>query len=151
VPIVDVSQQNNSLDNDYGDSRGAKAPTSHEVALFVGDPQLGGTEMADTTEVDDGAGGTTTVANGYARVTIANTSTVWADADGGLKQTVDEVAFADATAEWPDEATHGALIDPVTGDVGDAWPLSAPISVTEAGPVPPVRPQVFYEQWLDQL
>jgi hypothetical protein len=146
MPIRDVAAQNASLDNDYGATHGPNAPDSHELALFDADPTVDGVELADTTEVDDGAGGTTTVANGYARVTVTNDAT-WAAADGGRKETVDPVQFADAVAAW-ETARYWALIDPVTGYVWDCAPLAAPVDVSVAGPGPAVVPAIFFDSYV---
>lgn len=151
MPIRDVAAQNASLDNDYGATHGPNAPAVHYLALFSGDPMVdvaegGGVEIASTTDVDDGAGGTTTVANGYARVAVANDAT-WAAADGGRKETVDPVQFADALAEWPATVTHFALLD-AGGVMWDCAPLADPVDVTGAGPGPAVVPAIFFDDYV---
>lgn len=132
MPIRDVAAQNASLDNDYGATHGSNSPSSHLLALFAGDPTIAGVELAST--------------GGYARVTVANDAT-WAASVSGLKTTVAPVAFAAATAAWSDTATHWALLDSV-GVMWDCARLSAPITVTAAGPVPTVSPEIFFESWL---
>lgn len=144
MPIRDVAAQNASLNNDYGATKGPNAAPSHLVALFAGDPGNGGVEIADTTEVDDGAGGTTFVANGYARASITNDGTTWAAAADGLKSTNAPVQFPAALAEYPATITHAALFAPDGVTMWDYSPTADPIDVTAAGNGPAVALTVFY-------
>lgn len=144
MPIRDVAAQNASLNNDYGSTAGANAPTSWQVALFVGDPMDGGTEMPDETELDD----LSVVPNGYARVTIAQSA--WAAAVDGEKRTAVPVQFANALAEWPETATHWALFDAADGTtMWDCALLDRELNVNAAGAGPSVALSVFYDNNLD--
>jgi len=147
VPIRDQAAQERSLANDYGPTRAAAAPAEFDVCLFDGDPMLGGLEIADTTEVDDGEGGTEVVANGYAPGVLDNDD--WNAPDGGVMTTTAPVQFPTVLAEWPDTVTHWALRDPVTGFWWDCAPLVEPLDVTAAGPGPTVTLSLFYDNNLD--
>lgn len=126
MPIRDVAAMNASLDNDYGTTRGPNAAASHDLALFVGDPLLGGVEVT---------GG------GYARVAVA--AAAWAAAVDGMKETTNPVAFPATTAAWANAATHWALY---AGTVmWDCGPLVEPLEVTGAGSGPLVQVAVFYD------
>lgn len=144
MPIRDPAARNASLDNDYGATHGPNAPDDFEVALFLGDPLLGGIEVPDETEVDDGSGGTVLVPNGYARGTVANDAS-WAPAADEMKSTAAPVQLPDVLAEYPDTVTHWALFD--AADSTTMWDfgrLAAPLDVRSAGPGPAVTPTVFY-------
>ncbi len=136
MPIRDVAAMNASLDNDYGATRGPNAPASHELALYVGDPQVdplegGGYEIADDT------------CPGYARVSIPNNG-VWAPANEGLKTLIDGAEFPPPTGEWADEPTHWGLVAP-GGVVWDTGPFTEALQVTAASDTGPlVQPTVFY-------
>lgn len=121
----------------YGPDRATIAPDSFTVHLFNADPDLGGTEIANTTEVDDGLGGTEFVANGYAAPTVDSDD--FAADDVGI--TV-PVQYADATEEW-EEATHAQLKDVASGFWWNAVPLSLPINA-EAGPIPLAFFTIFF-------
>jgi hypothetical protein len=136
VPIRDTAAMNRSLDNDYGATHGANSPASFQVALFIGDPMTDGVEVANTTEVDDGLGGTIFVPNGYARVTIANDAS-WAAAADGEKSTAVAVQFPTALAEYPGDPDHWALFDAANPtQMWDNAALVEELTVTAAGAGP---------------
>lgn len=99
-----VAAQSAALDALLGDNRGVTMPTSFEVALFNGDPQLGGSELTS-----DG---------GYVRVTVANDSTTFPAAVSGQKVSA-VIAFATSSDAWSDTATHYLLYD--AADSTTAW------------------------------
>ena len=117
MPITDVSQMNLSLDLFYGTGRGSLAADSHELALYVGDPQLDGVEIV---EADN---------PGYARAAVLPAD--WPDASQGAKSAL--VVFDDPTDAWSDAPNYWQLIDPVTGDLADGAPLEEPLIVTGPG------------------
>lgn len=137
MPIRDQAAQERSLDNDYGVTRGPNSPDSFEVVLFVGDPDLGGTEVPASVE---GEG------TGYARATLDNDA--WLTAVAGVKES-QPIAFADALAEWPDTVTHAALYDPIGGAWWDCVPLAEPLDVTGPGEITPLVFSIFYDTNLD--
>lgn len=119
MSLLDTAAQNASLDNDYGASKGANAPTAHEVALFTDHPDLGGTELTST--------------GGYARVSWTNDGTNWPAASGGQKTSA-TVTFPVPTAAWSDTATYWVLFDAADSTTRwDCGRLSEEISVDEAG------------------
>lgn len=122
---MDIAAMNSLLDSGYGTTRAAGCPSSHELALFYGDPKFGGTEMASV--------------GGYARVTVDETD--WLAAADGEKQTA-LLQLPDTTDEWPDEATHWGLLDGST--LWDSGPLAVPLVVTGSGPGPIVRATVRF-------
>lgn len=125
---MDIAAMNACLDAAYGPTAAAHCPTSHELALFYGDPRDAGTELTG-----DG---------GYARVTVAAAD--WDAAADGEKPTAWKT-FPAATAEWSDPATHWALI--ATGEVlWDSGPLVEALEVTGAGPGPQVRAVVRFAE-----
>lgn len=119
---------NSHLEASYGPNRAAARPSSHEYALFFGDPRDGGTEIT---------GG------GYARVTVDG-DTDWLAASGGAMST-DWLQMPATTDEWSSTATHWALIYNDSGDVlDDSGPLADPLNVTGAGAGPQVRATVRF-------
>ena len=136
MPILDPSARLKSLQNDYGTTRGPNSPAAYTLHLYVGDPEMGGTEMPTTTTLEDD----TVVANGYVAPMVQSNS--FAPDDIGMTATV---PLPDALAEWPDAATHWLLRDATTGEGWDYAPLSEPLSVTAAGPVQPLDVTVFYD------
>lgn len=109
----------------------SSAPSGFEVALFVGDPADGGSELS-------GAGG-------YARVTVPNDSSTWPDApvDGSITSAL--VSFPVSSGAWADSPTHFLLVNADTGDAGDSGLLSDPVTVLGAGVVARVALTVYYE------
>lgn len=136
MPIKDEAAMNASLNNDYGATKGPNSPSSHSLALFVGDPQL---------EVADGGGYEISAIScpGYARVAISNDAS-WAPAADGMKQTAESVEFPAPTDEWVEEPTYWALIAP--GEViWDTGPLTEPMQITSASTEGIlIRPVIFY-------
>lgn len=130
MSLLSVAARNASLAMSYGAGRGSSAPASLEVALFVGDPANGGTELAA-----DG---------GYAPVTVPNDATTWPDAptDGAITSTT--LTYPTATGAWSDVATHFLIRDATTGDEWDSGQLADDISVDVAGTVTTVALTVFY-------
>ena len=129
MPLKSITAMNGSLDNDYGTTHGSHAPSSHVLALFVGDP------MTDGVELDSGDN------PGYARATIL--ASKWLVAADGMKSTNGGVQFNNATGAWLDEATHWAIIDGST--TWDCAPLLEPLAITAAGSGPQVTVTVFYD------
>lgn len=114
---------NSHLEASYGPNRAAARPSTHEYALFYGDPRDGGVEIA---------GG------GYARITVDGDTDWEAAADGGISTV--QLQLPATTDEWSSEGTHWALIYDDGGDViDDSGPLAEPIVVTGAGSGPLVR------------
>lgn len=140
MPIRSVAAQVASLKNDYGTSRGANAPASWELAIFTSDPMTGGTEMPTTT------GG---VANGYARVTVANTDANFPAPDpvtGELVATA--IVMPTSLAAYPATGTHWQLFAVGTGDAWDCAAFAATdrVVVTGAGAAPRPVLSIFYNE-----
>lgn len=133
MALVSIEEQNLSLDLYYGASKGAIAASAHNVALFVGDPLAGGTELAST--------------GGYARATVPNNGTSWPAAAGGAK-TSTPIVWATSTAAWSGVPTHWQAFNADTGNAGDSGVLdpSTPISVDAAGVTPATALTVYYNQ-----
>lgn len=127
---MDLAAMNAILDFTFGADAHPDAPTSHELALFYGDPRDLGTEL-------DGTGG-------YARATVAAAD--WSPAADGQKSVSDWVAFPATSGEWSSEATHWALI--ASGDIWASGAFADPLVVTSAGDAPEVRVTVV---WVDSL
>lgn len=121
---MDIAAMNALLDAGYGTTRAAGCPSSHQLALFYGDPNFGGVEIS---------GG------GYARVTV--NAADWNAAANGEKST-DWLQMADATDEWSSEATHWGLLNGST--LWDSGPLAEPLVVTTAGTGPTIRATVRF-------
>lgn len=120
---------NSHLEASYGPNRGALRPSTHEYALFFGDPAEAGAVEA--------SGG------GYARITIDG-DTDWNPADGGAI-TSDLMQLPDTTDEWDVDPDYWALIYDDGGDVlDDSGPLSEPLNVTGAAAGPRVRATVRF-------
>lgn len=130
MPIRDVAAMNASLDNDYGLTRGPHSPSTHALALFVGDPMT-----PDGVELDAGDN------PGYGRANVP--AAKWLDATDGFKTTNGPVTFPTPTAAWNDEATHWATMDGDT--MWDCAPLVEPLAITAAGGTLNVTPTVFYD------
>lgn len=114
---------NSHMEASYGPNRGANRPSTHEYALFFGDPRDGGVEIT---------GG------GYARVTVDGDTDWEAAADGGISTV--QLQLPATTDEYSSEATHWALFYDDGGDVlDDSGPLIEPINVTGVGSGPLVR------------
>lgn len=126
MPIRDVAAMNASMDNDYGTTRGPNSPSSHALALFVGDPMTDGVEISG---------------HGYARTNVL--ASKWLPAADAYKSTNGGVQFPTVTSEWPDSPTHWALFDGAT--MWDCAPLLEPLDVTAAGPGPQVVVTIFYD------
>lgn len=123
--LRDQVMQERSLDLFYD-----TAPNPFEVALFDGDPDLGGVELAG---------------NGYARGSLDVTD--WNPAGGGVKSS-DPRPVGAPTGDWV-TATHVGLYDPVADAWADVVPLAEPLDVTGAGDPPLVTVSVFYDNNLD--
>lgn len=129
MPILDVSEQNNSLDNDYGSTKGPNAPANHELVMYDGDPRDGGVELNDTD------------CPGYERVTVANDSGWPAAVDGRKTRTITMPVPTDA---WDQTATHWGLENTTTNGVGDFGRFADPIVVTGAGTISPAAVIIQY-------
>lgn len=126
--LIDTTAQDALLDGVYGSG----SPASFQIALFDGDPVLGGAELAAT--------------GGYARVTVANDSTLFPGASGGSTTSV-PVAFAASTAAWSDTANYWVAYDAADGVTAyGSGLLSVEISVTEAGTVAEAEMTIYYNQ-----
>lgn len=143
---MDVAAQSASLANDYGATRGINAPTSFELALFIGDPTGDGVEVDDeTTLVDEDTGVETVVANGYARITVANDGTNFPPADAEGVLTTPVLTFPVSLEEYPDAVTHWQLY--AAGDVAwdsGALPRDQRITIDAAGVTPRLTLSIFY-------
>lgn len=131
MTLLSAAAQSASLDNDYGASAGANAPVSHEVALFNGDPLLGGTELTS-----DG---------GYAAVVVTNNGTNWPGAvDGSTTSAL--IPFATSTGAWSDTATHFVTRNASTGDLWDSGLLNDEVTVDAAGIDVSIQATIYYQQ-----
>lgn len=130
MALVSVVARNASLAMSYGALAGSEAPTSLEVALFAGDPTLGGTELTS-----DG---------GYVRLVVANDATTWPDAPADGSITAAQLEFAVSTDAWSDTASFFLLLDAVTGDEWDSGPLDDEIAVDSTGVIVRIQPTVYY-------
>lgn len=126
--LVDITERDRSLGLYF--AAYSTAPTEFEVALFVGDPANGGTELPAT--------------GGYARVTVPNDATTWPDAPADGSITSAPVTFPTSSAAWDDAPTHFQLFNADTGDAGDSGVLADPVSVLGAGVVVKPSLTVFY-------
>jgi hypothetical protein len=132
MTLLDAAAQSASLNNDYGANKGPNAPASHELALFTGDPRVGGTEL--------------TSAGGYARVVVANNGTNWPGASGG-STTSAEIALPTSTGAWSDTATWFVLFDAADSTTRwDAMPLFEEIDITVAGVTKSLILTINYQQ-----
>lgn len=149
--IGSIAAQCASLANDYGATHGPNSPASFTVGLLIPDPVNFGAliEMPTTTTlIDEDTGAESTVANGYARATVANDGSTFPapDPTTGELTSVPIEGFPAATAEYPDTATHWALYDATTGDMWDyaEFPQSERITIAEAGVTPRPVLSIFY-------
>lgn len=112
--------RNMALDACYGDARSTRWPASVQLALFNGDPTAAGVEL--------------TSAGGYARPVIANSSTNFPDATGGVKTSGTTVQFAASTGAFSSGFNYWAFIDG-SGNLLDSGQVTdpntaAPITIT---------------------
>lgn len=125
MPMLDDAAANASLANDYGTGRGANAADSHELELWDGNPNAGGSQLP--------------LADGYAPATVLPAD--WSTPSG--RKTSALVSFPAPTGAWP-TATWWVL----RGDDGLAWDygtFSEAVNVTGAsGTGPEVTVTVFY-------
>ena len=130
MTLLSTAAQNASLDNDYGATKGPNAPAAHQLALFNGDPLLGGTELTAT--------------GGYARVTVTNNGTTWPAASSGEKTSA-AITFPTSTAAWSDTATHWVLYDDADGTTAwDCGVLNEELAVVAASTVAQTTLTIFY-------
>jgi hypothetical protein len=123
VPLADTTETTAVLGAYFGKNTAA-VPSSHTVALWVGDIDTG-TEYAYP---------------GYARQTLTNNTTNWVDnGDGSITATV---TFPAATgASTTDDADRWVLFNG-TGRV--AWEfLASPLAIDGAGTVEPLSVTVY--------
>lgn len=133
MPIRDTAARTRSLDNDYGPTAGPQAPSSHLLALYVGDPMTTGVEVTGP---------------GYERVEVPPAA--WLPAADGMKLTDGPVFFPAPTGEWEDAVTHFLLLDGDDPTVGwDSAPLAEPLVVTGPGTPIEVVVAVFYDDSVD--
>lgn len=138
MPILDSTARATSLACIVGPDRATIAPDSYTVHLFAGDPADEGVEIAATTEVDDGAGGTVSVANGYAAATVDAGDFTF---DGELATVV--ASFPAVSEAYPDTVTHFLM-----RSGGVDWfsaPLLEPLDVTGAGAAYTVSCSLFFD------
>lgn len=124
MPILDDAAANASLANDFGPTRGANAPDSHEVELWDGDPTIDGSAELS--------------GNGYAPATVLPAA--WSTPAGRAISAL--ATFGTPSGPW-DESTHYVL----RGDDGNLWDFGAwaeSLQVTEAGDPPTAAVEVFY-------
>lgn len=125
MPLASVEAQNTNLDLMYGTTRGALAPDSHELALFLGHPLLGGVELSG---------------NGYARATVLPADWDALAANGRKSATV---TFADPTGEWQ-ACDYYALYKDDGVTLWQVQSAAEPLQVTGAGDGPQVTFTVFH-------
>ena len=127
---LDIAAQNAALDALISrDLSGL--PTQWEVALYAGDPAVGGVELAGT--------------GGYARSLLNADLTDWPAADDGEKLSV-ILAFATPTGPWSATATHYLLID--HADSTTRWfpgLLAEPLTVLGTEPSVQVQLSQFWD------
>lgn len=130
MSLKSIPARNASLAMSYGADKGSLAPTSLEVALFVGDPDTVGVELAG-----DG---------GYSRAVVDNDGTTWPDApdDGAITSMV--ISFGTSTDAWSGDADCFQIYDADTGDAWDNGKLAETISVDGADTPVAVQLIVFY-------
>ena len=110
-----------SLQNDFGDNKGAMAPATWYIAIFDGDPTAGGTELTGT--------------GGVARKSVANTTAKWTVSAGQASNAASE-SHAASTGAWAADGTYAALMSASSGgDLWDVLPLTDPLIVAGAGVV----------------
>jgi hypothetical protein len=107
MPLGTTTAKNAAVNAMFGDAKASGQPATWYVALFVGEPGAGGSEVT---------GGS------YARSSIANTNAAWGTATAGVKLSLVSVSFPPATADWG-TITHVALFDALT--VGNLWDYGA--------------------------
>ena len=142
MPILDAASRTVALGCIVGPDRATIAPDTFDVSLFIGDPSLDGVEVADTTEVDDGLGGTEFVANGYAPGVADSDDFTF---DGEIATVL--VTFPAPTAEYPETVTHWLMKAGV--DRWFAGELLEPLDVTGPGDPFVVACSQFIENMLD--
>lgn len=148
MPIRDVAAQAASLANDYGATHGPHAPSSFQLALFLGDPNEDGVEVSSTTTlVNDDDGTETVVNNGYAPAVVANDGAHFPapDPDTGVLTSA-VIAFPVSTAEYPDTVTHWLLRETSTGIGWDSGqlPRDDELVVEDAGVTPRISLAIYY-------
>lgn len=116
MSLGSVKAQNASLDSCYGDAHSSVWPSTLWLHLFLSDPSAGGTEL--------------TSAGGYAPISIANNSTNWPDASGGLKLNGAEFDFAVSTGAWSGPCDYWWLADAQTAVVAPTTPSVTPAGAT---------------------
>lgn len=130
--MYSIAAMNSSLDNDYGATHGPNSPSTWQLALFVGNPEIleaegGGVELNST---DD---------PGYARTTVSHTD--FPAAVDGIKTFT--VIFPNSTGEWEHSPTHWALI--ASGEsIWDTGELDQEYDITGAGPGPVIQGNIYY-------
>lgn len=142
---LDVSAQVASLKNDYGANRGPNSPANFQLAVYTGDPTAGGTEMPNVTESLDSGGNPISVANGYARATVANDGTNFPAPDptsGVLTSGI--ITLPMSSFAWPTEGKYWVLYDgTVRWDYGEI-PRDQWLFVPQDGIVPKLTLAIFY-------
>lgn len=87
--------------------------------------------LSSTPIADDGTGGTEPIANGYARVSLANNKTNWSTATGAANtiQNAVELAFPESSGAWG-TLTHFFVSDATTaGNILASGALTEPKTV----------------------
>lgn len=114
MPALSAVCSNDLLDKEFG-AVDYTPETSHFLALY------------STAPAADGSGGTELpIADGYDEVEITNDKTSWTNASAKSLSNAIELAFAQATADWPTAVAialktaggavraHGSLEEPIT-------------------------------------
>ena len=123
MPLGDVTEKNAFLDAAFGAGHAASMASSHDLALFTGNPYGGGVE---------------TDYAGYARTAVAN--------DAGWPAAADAMKTRQVT---PPAATGAASLDVLTwvlfnGSTITAWEfLDGPITIDGPGTVGPIGVTVY--------
>lgn len=121
MSIQDDAAANASLDDDFGDSKGAKAPATWYIAIF------------------DSLGNELTGTGGINRIAVANTGaaagTNWPDASARAKSNGVDVTSSSSTGAWSAAGHTVKLADTASGAATfwDGGNLSADISIPAAG------------------
>jgi hypothetical protein len=113
MSLGSVKAKNMALDANYGSGRASAWPTPIWAHLFAGNPTIGALEIS---------GGN------YGPVSIANDTTHWPNATGGLKVNGQTISFPVSTGPWSAPATYFWFSDA-------QFALPAPVisSVTNVG------------------
>lgn len=82
--------------------QGYTKPAMVYIALYTSAPNASG-------------GGTECTGGGYARKSVTNSSTYWANSSSGVKRNATGIAFTAATGSWGGTVTHWGILDASSG------------------------------------